>query len=389
MNRIWQRVLIIFAVACLCGAASLAQESQLAGVRLGQTMSEVKEMWGSPDGEMIPLPPLEIRSENPSSSSSSMMGGGMMGSTTSVAPPQPVPNMLIFKDYYTKKPDILLGNVTVIPSDSTGGSMGISLSGGETGAEKPALPAWAYGVHSNGLETNQRQYIYRINKTYSIGITFTKRDGDPDYLISDIAICSFEPTGYYQRSKMRINKLNFVGDSGVKRGKSFPAMTVDGIKIGSSFGDVLKLADWTPFIFPFVSGEVSRIGEGISKDVPVESYAVTVNNGSFTVTPSPDLYQSQTTIPGAHRVRFTNGKDQSINFGYSPDCLLLYPDKKLAITLVDRTVVRIQIGNGIVTPPEPPKPIAVPYMDGGGINPIPPFGGGPVTPPPPGGGFDW
>jgi hypothetical protein len=51
-----------------------------------------------------------------------------------------------------------------------------------------------------------------------------------------------------------------------------------------------------------------------------------------------------------------------LNAGFSSNALLLYLNDSVAITVVNFTVVRIQIGSGVVKPPDPPKATVAPGM---------------------------
>jgi hypothetical protein len=62
------------------------------------------------------------------------------------------------------------------------------------------------------------------------------------------------------------------------------------------------------------------------------------------------MYES-THVAGANEVSFTDGATEMMHTGFVANCFFVYPEAGLAITVVNMKVVRLQIGNGVTTPP--------------------------------------
>ncbi|HEX2948062.1 MAG TPA: hypothetical protein VHV83_00580 [Armatimonadota bacterium] len=373
MTTVSQRSLIVLLVILMLTLAAFAagKEQKLAGISIGQTDNEVRGILGSPAGKIVAMPPTEVRPDDPTAAA------GQTGLQSSGATTKP-PNILVFTDNLSQQ-EVWIGDSTIVLPGATATATpapvatdaGMSPDGTATSgnSQTVSLPVWAYTVRAGALDLNQQQYIYRINRTYSIGVTFTKKNNE--YRVTDIVASSFEPlTKYPNKPGERAKAFNF--------GNRTP-MTSEQVQIGSSFALVLEKYGWPQYCYPYVSKPISEIKGDISKSIPVPFYSVTGSDSGLTVTPQPNIWDTQQTIPGDSPMRFTDGKKEVIRVGFSRNCFVIYPNAGVAFTLADMDVVRIQIGNGVVTPPPPPKPSTQPTAIQGGAMP----GGAPV----PGGGM--
>ena len=394
MTTTWFRLLFVNLIVLALGIAAFAQEEdKLATVQLGITKAELVERFGKPSGKMIAIPPIEIRTDDPQ-----IISGPKTNMATVPVeyegPPQKAPNILIFTDYLAQpEQEVMIGDSTIITTgastmsymmDPSMSASPMSLDGstGTNGSAVPhvVLPPWAYSVRANALETNQEQLIYKINNSYTLAVTVTK-DASDQFMVTDIVACSFEPL-----TAKNPTQINYKSTLAKIKG-TLPARTAKGIRLGSKFAEVLRAYEWTNWCLPFVTTQVSQVKGGASKSVPVSFFTVSDSAGTMTVSPNPLLWEDIAIVPGDRPVRFTDGKDQIINSGFSRNCLILYPDEKVAFTLVDFKVVRIQIGAGVVTPPPTPKPpkiktpAIIPGMDPANPGGVVPPGGNAGNPP--------
>jgi hypothetical protein len=210
------------------------------------------------------------------------------------------------------------------------------------------LPVWAYNVRTLYLALNQIQLIYRLNEHYSIGVTLTKQGNN--YSVTDIAVCSFEPLMVFPvpPSAKNPHVLNFAFSK--DKMKSFPPVTLKGLKIGASYADVLNKYGWPKYSYPFVAKQVGVVYAGTPTTIPVPYFTFTRNNGQDSISPQPSMYES-TGVAGANEVSFTDGTTEMMDTGFVANCFFVYPEAGLAITVVNMKVVRLQIGNGVTTPP--------------------------------------
>jgi len=249
-------------------------------------------------------------------------------------------------------------------SGSTGpGMMGTSpppQATGENGAGSASIPLWAYVVRSVKLALDQQEFIYKMNDMYAVGVTITGQGAEAK--VTDVVACSFEPFREEFNTKTRRYErkgppsFNFYYAA---KKKPFFAGTTKGVLIGSKLEDVLKAHKWPEFFFSFVTADLTKIT--ITKNTAVPNVTVNDHGGSTSsgvglAAPSTGgLPGDITSAAGVKPVMFTDGQDALINAGFAKSCLLLYPNDTVAFTLVDFTVVRIQIGTGVVRPPDPPK----------------------------------
>lgn len=343
----------------LIGSA-VEKEQTLAGLQLGESKDAVVAKMGYPAGKIIALPPTEIRPDD----------AGAADGTSSAQAGQNQHNILVFYDILTDK-EVWIGDSTIVLAGATASSrptnnptmmpgnnpmmMGnnpmmmpgaaAGMTGGSSnGEQRVYLPVWAYTVRTNALNLDQEQLIYRVNDTYSVAVTLTKKNGQ--FQVTDIVACSFEPLKRFPgKPGQKQTALNF--------SKKTPPVTSRGVTIGSTFGSVLSHHGWTQYCFAYPGESVSEIKAHSSQAVPVPFYKVTENSGSITVSPEPDVWENSTTTPGESPVRLTDGKKESIRAGFSRNCVLLYPDAGVIFTIADMTVVRIQIGTGVVAPSLP------------------------------------
>jgi len=316
----------------LCSAlAALAVEHQLAGIKIYMKPKDVIDLLGEPTAYLMPQPPLTGE------------GGGIgavAGAAAGAVAGPEIPNTLIF----------LYGDKE-IELDSPTGSAGTSTGPATPQAGSTKLPLWAYTVQVAKLSLDQQELIYQINDTYSIGVTITGQGAEAK--VTDIVACSFEPlkmSPVPPTTKMVPHPLNFKYTKS-KVGKLRLTQVTPGtskhITIGSKFDEVLKAHQWPMLFLPFVTASTGKI--------TVDPVTGAVVKDSPEADRVPDLSTTTTsnTVLDAMGAKIPN------NFG--TNCIMLYPDEKLALTLINFTVVRIQIGDGVrkPTPPRLPPPAAV------------------------------
>jgi hypothetical protein len=365
------------------------KEQTLAGIRLGQTKKEVIALLKAPAGRIIPMPPLELRPDNPASEEVRKAAAIKYGKM------QDPPNTLVFTNNLTKE-EIAIGETTLVAAGATaplatgGGSAPMSpgpMTGGAPDGEGESaaitnfvtMPPWAFIVRAIYLNLDQEQLIYKMNETYSLGITFTKKGAD--LVVTDIVASSFEPLKRFPPKKQPKQPIQ-VNYLCARLHHAFPVNTAKGLTIGSNYADVLRKQGWAKYSISFVADEIDSKHKG-NVDGPVSFYAFTRNAGSDTMAPTPELWEKPDIVPGDFPVRFTDGVIEVINAGFASSMQLIYPDSGISYTLINFKVIRVQVGNGVVPPP--PAPVPPDGMGGGGAAPGG-MGGGPAPTPTPGGG---
>jgi hypothetical protein len=327
-------------------------ERKLAGISLGMKPAELLEMLGDPTAIIMAQPPLEVRS----TSASALPGGGLpgLGDMTGGMAEKDRPNTLIF---IYKNEEIELGASQDASLFSAAGSFGAP-SSAATPAKEAKIPVWAYTVRATKLSLAQQEFIYQVNDTYSIGITITGEGAEAR--VSDIVACSFEPFTNLPKqpevSPPPRRRINFYSPT---MKKMLPAGTTKGIVIGSRLDEVLRAHGWPDFFFPYVTDEVSKIvfskPHAKIEDIAVKGGSA-VSSGPAEAPPlTGGMMGGASSATGEKAVTLTDGDKMTLPVGFTKNCLLLYLNDSVAITLVDMTVVRIQIGTGVVRPPDPPK----------------------------------
>jgi hypothetical protein len=347
----WLRSIAL--LGCLGWALTLGAvpEGKLAMIRLGMTPEEVFALLGDkPDATLIAQPPLVERSPT---ALSGLPDLSMPGST----PGQPLldlPNSLVL---IYNNDEIEIDAVTTTSGDS--GAPGLA----QATATDSRIPLFAYVVLSTKLSLDQKEFIYRLNNFYSVGITITGRRREAR--VTDIIACTYEPlredyikkTGKYERRDGV--PINFYYG---RKQTYVPAGTSKGVRIGSRLDDVLRKHGWPEVFLPFVSDDITLIKLPPGANIPVNNTSVAVatrggagaSAGAISPLPTPDAGAAAGTAAGEKIVTLTDGQDRLIPTGFARNCLLLYPNDRVALTLVDFIVVRIQIGTGVVRPPDPP-----------------------------------
>jgi len=225
----------------------------------------------------------------------------------------------------------------------------------ELGAESPVstgteilpgtLPIWAYIVRVAKLNLDQQEFIYRINDTYSLGITISGEGNEAR--VSDAIACSLKPLTTWPGDPKRIfsrsdpyfqdmfffkysdKNSQFVKEAKNKTDLFLAAGTSRGIKIGSSLEEVLKQHPWPAFFIPF-STEAAAV---VTLD-PKGSKVSAAQGGKS----------------GGGSAEFSTGENAPTKLNFANNCILLYPDDGLALTLLNFIVVRIQIGQEMTKP---------------------------------------
>jgi hypothetical protein len=117
------------------------------------------------------------------------------------------------------------------------------------------------------------------------------------------------------------------------------------------------------------------------------TYTFSRTAGVDSIQPDQDIWEitstnggsAPSTLPGKDPIYLTDGKSEKISTGFSNCSVSIYPAAGVAFTCVNNKVVRIQIGQCVVVPPDPPQPekttMSMPTTGVGTMTP-----GGAVTP---------
>lgn len=320
----WYRMgILCVTLSVLVTACHAAPERKVAGIRIGMRIKEVIELLGEPDAYLIAQPPIANMMPTLGVPGMPEMPGtpgapGMPGSPQNPAVAV-TDNTLIF---------LYKGQETEIdPTGSPDAGIG-------------QLPLWAYTVRVSRLAIDQQELLYQINDTYSIGVTITGQEAEGR--VTDIIACSFEPLKRWPDKPERTlerKKINFTRTS---TKKVYYAGTSKGVRIGSKFSEVLTAHKWPPVFIPFATSPVQTVV--VERDGP----KVVPNKAPTMVPPSVGLTQIG--------VSLTQADNLSLPVNFADNFIMMYPDDSLALTIINMTVVRIQIGEGVVKPaiPEPP-----------------------------------
>lgn len=352
----------LFVIGLLLAAllAAQAAEKQLAGITLGMKPAEVIAKLGDPSAILLAQPPVITRTVAGADLNNAL--GGVPGDAANMIPEADRPNslILIYHDRRTNMDyEIEIGAETMASSDPM--SMGAPASASASNAN---IPVWAYVVRATTLSLAQQELIYQINDTYSLGITITGAGAEAK--VTDIVACSFQSFIRYPNDPLKITDresvVNFKysrAEDPKKRGMLLPAGTSKRVNIGSRFDKVLVNQGWPQFFFPYVSDSIAKIvlskPDAQIPNVPVKGGAAAAGSMiSAPVSPS-DIGIGGSTASGEKPITLTDGDKFTFNTGFTKNALMLYINDNVALTVVDFTVVRIQIGSGVVKPPEPPK----------------------------------
>jgi len=347
--------MIISLSLLLVALTGMAIEKKLAGISLGMKPTEVIEMLGDPTAILMAQPPIITRTAGTG------VGGaisGLPGTMENMIPEADRPNTLV-----------LIYNDQEIEIGASGGEMTASMepmfntpmASAASAGSKAEIPVWAYVVRATKLSLGQQELIYKINDTYSLGITIT--GAGKEAKVTDIVACSFEsfktfpnnPTRLYER-KM----VNFFYNAPDKtKRRQLPAGTSKGIVIGSRLDEVLTRHGWPQYFYPYVSDPIAKIvlahPRATIPSVPVKPGASAgAALASAPVSPT-DMMGPNVSASGEKPAMFTDGDKFTMSTGFTKNALMLFTNDNVALTLVDFTVVRVQIGSGVVRPPEPPR----------------------------------
>jgi len=319
----FRHVIIGILVLATVVAAS-GVERQLARVRLQMKPKDVIDLLGEPTAILMAQPPLTggRSAAAPGPGMDNPMGGPNARPSSSTSATN---NTLVF----------LYNDQEIVLDDNTKISTGPTMAAG-------TIPFWAYTVRVARLALDQQELIYRINDTYSLGITITGQGNEAR--VTDAIACSLKPLTYWPSDPTRgYNRANaFFQDmfffkyadkdalvSKNKRDLYLTAGTSKGITIGSRLNDVLLAHKWPAYFIPF-STEAAAVVTFDAKGVKVS--------------------EAQGGKSGSGTASFASGASGSLTTNFANNCLLFYPDDGLALTLMNFTVVRIQIGKELSKP---------------------------------------
>lgn len=321
---------VIFGILVLAAMVSASgMEKQLARVRLGMKPKDVIELLGEPTAIMIAQPPLS--GPGSAAPAGGMLPGPGMTPGGGAAPQSAKENTLVF---LYKDQEIELGANTKVAF-------------GQDDIEPGALPLWAYTVRVSRLNLDQQEFFYRINDTYSLGLTISGEGNEAR--VSDAIACSLKPLTFwpsdpkrgFSRSdpffqdmfhfKYADKSSTFVREAKSKNDLLLAAGTSKGIKIGSSLEEVLKAHEWPAYFIPFTTEPAA---------------VVTLDPKN----PLPKVSQAQGGKTGGGSASFATGESGSLKVNFANSCILLYPDDGLALTVMNFIVVRIQIGQELTKP---------------------------------------
>jgi hypothetical protein len=355
------RYILFISLLLAAVLAGQAAEKKLAGITLGMKPAEVIALLGNPSAILLAQPPVISRSVAGADLNNAL--GGLPGAAGNMIPESERPNSLILI-YHDKKTGIdheieIGGEVATTDPGVMGGAPASS------GARDATIPVWAYVVRATTLSLAQQELIYQINDTYSLGITITGAGAEAK--VTDIVACSFqsfmrnpaEPTRIYDREAV-VNFKYTNAETAVKRSMILPAGTSKRVNIGSRLDKVLINQGWPQYFFPFITDSIASIvlskPEAKIPSVPVKPGSSASSMISAPVSPSDmGIGGGASSAAGDKPITLTDGDKFTFNTGFTKNALMLYTNDNIAITMVDFTVVRIQIGNGVVKPPAPPK----------------------------------
>ncbi|MHB9132199.1 MAG: hypothetical protein ACYDBB_14080 [Armatimonadota bacterium] len=361
----WTRYIIIGLVLTWTVSVLAAAETRLASISIGMKPTEVLARLGTPTATLVAQPPVIIKQVATGLEAGGMPSMGGMPGMEGGMKPEDLPNTLIF----------IYNNQEIEIGTSTFGSSGSSMSsmpgmpgdtGGQSGNAK--LPLWAYAVRVVKLALDQQELIYKINDTYSLGITISGQGAEAK--VTDIIAASYQSfTEYFDIKKQTWsrkagNAINFTYSAAQEpklRKAYLPAGTSRRVVLGTKFDKVLREHRWPQFFFTFTAEKLPDVvmtKNPLLPEVTVRgpSAGGAAGIGGGAMMPSgPMGAGGMGQAHGEKPVTFTDGDKLTLSSGFSKNCLLLYLNDQVALTLVDFTVVRIQIGQGVVRPPDPPK----------------------------------
>lgn len=292
-----------------------AAERQLAGIRIGMRPKDVFEALGDPTALLVAQPPL---TENrPVAAMSGLNMGAAEGAAAAVTNTE-IANTLVF---------IYRDQELELTKDTT-----LSLNSTDAG-----LPLWAYMVRVAKLAIDQQELIYRLNDTYSLGITITGQGNEAR--VTDIIACNLMPLTVWPKEPQRTfdRKDAFFADMfkfkySAKKNIFITAGTSKRITIGSKLDEVLRNHRWPGYFLPFTT----------------DGLATAIFEPKL---PTPALAKDTNPVgPSGVSAKFAMGAAETLDSSFATNCVLLYPDDNLALTLINYTVIRIQIGRELAKP---------------------------------------
>jgi len=311
--RLW----LLIGLLAVSWVTAAAAERQLAGIRIGMRPKEVFEMLGDPTALLMAQPPLT--EDRPIAE----LGALNMGMATQLTGGDEKPTTLVF--LYKDQEIELTSNTGLAVSD----------------ADKNGLPLWAYMVRVAKLALDQQELIYRLNDVYSLGITITGQGNEAK--VTDIIACNLAPLTVWPADPVRKTpartfdrKDPFFADMfKYKYSQKKPYITAGTSKritIGSKMDEVLRNHRWPSYFLPFTT----------------ESLATQVFSDKK---PAPELVSQSAPIgPKDVSTSFATGPSGTLAVNFATNCVMLYPDDNLALTLVNFSVIRIQIGRELAKP---------------------------------------
>ncbi len=337
------RWMLLLGFMLICVLAHAAPERKLAGVKLGMKPKQVFDLLGDPTALIIAQPPLTMME------SSDLTLPGTEGSGDSgAAPPPGQPNSLIF--LYNGDEIELTASV----QNEAANTVAEVLAGEQPAATKAEvkLPLWAYNVRAAKLALDQQELIYKVNDTYSLGITITGQGIDAE--VTDIIACSFEPFKKWPAEPSKEwdrRDINFLFKYGPTK-IPLPAGTSKGVLIGSRLDEVLKAHKWPDYFLAFTTEKVATLTIDperpmVDPGIPLAPVVTTAAGDSS------NLASSASGVASGTECSFLQARGSALGVNFTTNCTMLYPDDNVALTLINFTVVRIQIGKELVHPTPP------------------------------------
>jgi hypothetical protein len=294
--RYW--IISLLMLTCMLSASAI--ERQLAGIRLGMTPKDVIDKLGEPHAIIMAQPPV----------------GASIGAAAGE-------NTLIYlwKDKEIElKPDTTVAIGTDIGNNS--------------------IHDWAYTVRVARLALNQQELIYRINDTFSLGITITGERNEAR--VTDVIACSLLPLTFWPSEPARgFNRsdqffkdmfLFIYSSDGKKRIVSAGTSASRGkVTMGSRLDDVLKYHKWPEYFIPFETQPAALMIFQPGR-------------------PRPEVKSVEGSATPAGSTSFAFGPSSVTQADFANSYILLYPDDNLALTLINNLVIRIQIGREMARP---------------------------------------
>lgn len=324
MIRQTMRQLGVLGALCALAVGGWASQNKLASIMIGMSPQQVRARLGEPTGILLPQPPVIPHGSHLSDLAQQQADG-------------------ILPEIFERLPAIMLyryqkNGKWIEYEIDTGISMLVSEQ--RNGIPVGKLPAWAYPIRVGYLGLDQQQYLYRINSTYSLGVVLTGEGAEAR--VTDIVAASLEPFLYraVAGSVKKIPLANKLDMFYKPKKLDLSAGTSLGVIMGASFARVLQRHGWPDVFIPFVTNQAAEYKLSSTDKEPNVS---TISGIGATGVHA-----------GVDKIRIYNPNGGfNLETGFTNNFMLLYVDHGVAITVIDMTVVRLHIGQGVRMPPVP------------------------------------